>query len=63
MNEVAINKCSICHKDIDKEDEIVCPFCLFKFHLICLEKWVSQKSICPVCFNKFLTPEISENLY
>ena len=48
-NSTEILVCSICLGDIKLNEDIFVLSCEHKFHSECCVKWLSIKSICPVC--------------
>ena len=50
-------KCSICHKIIENNHMIECPYCNNLFHYTCLANWLSEHNVCPICLNSYLNPK------
>lgn len=44
-----MNTCCICLKNDDDGRDIVELNCLHIYHRECIEKWMKDKNICPVC--------------
>jgi hypothetical protein len=47
MNTKKIFYCSICLEDI--EDNVEFLPCIHGFHKECIDKWVNEKPLCPIC--------------
>lgn len=41
--------CSICHEDIDKDQDAVLRDCRHRYHRACIEHWVQINNSCPMC--------------
>ncbi|MFX0098079.1 MAG: NosD domain-containing protein, partial [Candidatus Hodarchaeota archaeon] len=52
--------CIICHEYLHPEDThaLSCPHCEREGHHECLESWLENHSICPVCLKSLVKPEI-----
>lgn len=44
-------KCPICYDEIKDSDEKLITPCLHCFHRECLQHWMQQRMVCPVCRN------------
>lgn len=50
-------KCTICHKIINSEQLVECPYCNNLFHYKCMLNWVSRHNVCPICMNSYIIPK------
>lgn len=41
--------CPICLANFEVNDEVKSLLCLHRFHQSCVDKWLREKAICPVC--------------
>ncbi|TVU26924.1 hypothetical protein EJB05_29497, partial [Eragrostis curvula] len=55
--------CVICMKDYKKDDRLVVMPCTYmhRYHGKCLEKWLSQSHLCPLCRHALPTEEQNEH--
>lgn len=44
-----LNTCQICLEDYIENDDIRILPCIHSFHMDCIDTWLIQKSVCPVC--------------
>ena len=46
--------CVICQDDINKDDIIRQLICSHRFHIECVDRWLLEKCICPLCKQNLL---------
>ena len=44
-----LHTCQICLEDYTENDNIRILPCIHSFHMDCIDKWLVQKSVCPIC--------------
>jgi len=44
-----MDTCCICHENIESYHKIIEPRCKHKFHVICINIWLSKHRNCPLC--------------
>ncbi len=49
LNHFNIHECSICFESIENNSEIKTLPCAHIYHDYCINKWLEQKSNCPIC--------------
>ena len=65
VNEAEIThseKCVICLDDYYYNNNVVKLECEHKYHQICIEKWLMEKTICPLCKYNVLSSNDDESL-
>ena len=43
------NNCAVCLKDYERHVEVVILKCEHMFHRECMDKWLREATICPLC--------------
>lgn len=46
------NNCQVCMEDFEEGDELRTLPCFHLFHAKCVDQWLKQNSICPICRHK-----------
>ena len=57
-NKYHINNCIICFENFKENEMILKLNCFHIFHKNCIENWLKNYSICPICKNE----KINENI-
>jgi hypothetical protein len=42
-------KCTVCYCDFEESDQLKMLPCFHKFHVGCIDPWLKQHTVCPIC--------------
>lgn len=49
VNKDSVTECCICMEEVSQGQEVKTMPCLHSFHSACIDRWLKQSGICPIC--------------